>query len=61
MKTHADMTFDEFVEDCTRRIHSSLLKGGGEEMRKEVYVCIVNGLQRERDIENIAKAKKKRK
>ncbi len=40
MKDLNDYTFDELVDKFTQEIHGALLKGGGEEMRKQVYMTL---------------------
>ncbi len=37
MKDIKDMTFDELVDEATRKIHSGLLENGGKGMKDEVY------------------------
>ena len=40
MKDIKDMTFDELVDEATRKIHSGLLAEGGKGMRSEVYTWL---------------------
>ncbi len=32
------VTFDELVEDVTRRVHLGLIEGGGKEMKSRIYM-----------------------
>jgi hypothetical protein len=36
------MTLDELVDEATRKIHSGLLENGGNGMKDQVYVWLVN-------------------
>lgn len=40
-----DLTFDELVEEATRRIHSALLDGGGKEMKSKIFLYMSSAIQ----------------
>jgi hypothetical protein len=40
VKPTVECTFDEIVDDATRRIHDALLRGGSREMRSAIWIAM---------------------